>query len=219
MSTETTTTEPAPFNRDLKILSPPKNAGPIPELPESAYKFNANEIGKLYQSTVERREKLENKPLKTQKMRDGEDQEKLKKYPKTTICIRMPDQTIVQAVFQSKEKVSAVYEFTRSLLETPDRKFVLCLPPRTKLVEPSLTLFKAGLSPASNVLFGWIEKGEKGSNDLKKEYLDMKQDLTPSPLPSPDVASSSSNTTTSSEPKPKAKTVPKWLQKGLFNKK
>lgn len=29
MSTETTTTEPAPFNRDLKILSPPKNAGPI----------------------------------------------------------------------------------------------------------------------------------------------------------------------------------------------
>lgn len=59
-----------------------------------------------------------------------------------------------------------------------------------------------------------------GSNDLKQEYLDMKQDLTPSPLPSPNVASSSSsNTTTSSEPKPKAKTVPKWLQKGLFNKK
>lgn len=58
--------------------------------------------------------------------------------------------------------VSAVYEFVRSLLETPERKFVLCLPPRSKLVEPSITLFKAGLSPASNVLFGWIEKGEKG---------------------------------------------------------
>lgn len=58
--------------------------------------------------------------------------------------------------------VSAVYDFVRSLLETPERKFVLCLPPRTKLVEPTITLFKAGLSPASNVLFGWIEKGEKG---------------------------------------------------------
>lgn len=58
--------------------------------------------------------------------------------------------------------VSALYEFTRTLLETPDRKFVLCLPPRTKLTEPSLTFFKAGLSPASNVLFAWIEKGEKG---------------------------------------------------------
>lgn len=37
-------------------------------------------------------------------MRDGEDQEKLKKYPKTTIRIRMPDHTIVQAVFQTKER-------------------------------------------------------------------------------------------------------------------
>lgn len=105
--------------------------------------------------------------MKTQKIRDGEEAEKLKKYPKTTIRIRMPDHTIVQAVFQSRERVSALYEFTKSLLEQPDRKFVLCLPPRTKLVEPSLTLFKAGLSPASNVLFGWIEKGEKGKKGVK----------------------------------------------------
>lgn len=47
---------------------------------------------------------LQNRPLKTQKMRDSEDQEKLKKYPKTTIRVRMPDHTIVQAVFQSKER-------------------------------------------------------------------------------------------------------------------
>lgn len=106
----------------------------------------------------------------------------------------------------------------RSLLESTDRKFVLCLPPRTKLTEPSLTLFKAGLSPASNVLFGWIEKGE--NVELKKEYIDMKQDMTPSPLPSP--SANNSDTTSnknSTETKPKTKTVPKWLQKGLFNKK
>lgn len=46
----------------------------------------------------------QHRPLKTQKMRDSEDQEKLKKYPKTTIRVRMPDHTIVQAVFQSKER-------------------------------------------------------------------------------------------------------------------
>lgn len=116
-------------------------------------------------------------------MRDSEDNERLKKYPKTTIRVRMPDHTIIQAVFQSKERgrkknklvmvrysrlmetpllVSVLYDFVRSLLETADRKFVLCLPPRTKLIEPTLTLFKAGLSPASNVLFAWIENGEKG---------------------------------------------------------
>jgi tRNA A37 threonylcarbamoyladenosine synthetase subunit TsaC/SUA5/YrdC len=37
-------------------------------------------------------------------MRDAEEQEKLKKHPKTTIRVRMPDHTIVQATFQSKEK-------------------------------------------------------------------------------------------------------------------
>ncbi|CAO3610454.1 unnamed protein product [Mucor fragilis] len=221
----TTETAAQPFDRELKILSPPKNGASIPELPESAYKLDSNEIKRLYQSTVERRQNLENRPLKTQKMRDSEDQEKLKKYPKTTIRVRMPDHTIVQAVFQSKERVSAVYEFVRSLLETPERKFVLCLPPRTKLVEPTITLFKAGLSPASNVLFGWIEQGEKAGNDLKEEYLAMKQDLTPTASPQtsssnvPTVSSSNSDSKSSKSSSSTSKPIPKWLQKGLFNKK
>lgn len=76
---ETPVEAPVPFDRQLKILSPPKNAGPIrkalfcflltvythsvilAELPESAYKLDPNEIKKLYQSTVERRQNLENK--------------------------------------------------------------------------------------------------------------------------------------------------------------
>ncbi|KAI8643134.1 hypothetical protein BD408DRAFT_342922 [Parasitella parasitica] len=103
----TTGTEAQDFDRELKILNPPKNGASIPELPESAYKLEANEIKQLYQSSVERRQNLENRPLKTQKMRDSEDQEKLKKYPKTTIRVRMPDHTIIHAVFQSREKGKA----------------------------------------------------------------------------------------------------------------
>ncbi|KAI8877133.1 hypothetical protein K501DRAFT_198843 [Backusella circina FSU 941] len=91
-------------DREIKVFNPPKNAGPVAELPEGAYKLSANEIKQLYQSQVERRQNLENKPLETQKMRDVKDTEKLKKYPKTTIRIRMPDHTIVQAIFQSKER-------------------------------------------------------------------------------------------------------------------
>jgi tRNA A37 threonylcarbamoyladenosine synthetase subunit TsaC/SUA5/YrdC len=37
-------------------------------------------------------------------MRDSEENERLKRYPKTTIRVRMPDHTIVQAMFQSKER-------------------------------------------------------------------------------------------------------------------
>ncbi|KAI8382959.1 hypothetical protein BD560DRAFT_385631 [Blakeslea trispora] len=210
------------FDRQIKVLRPPASAGPIAELPESAYKLSPNEVKQLYQSTVERREKLENSPLKTQKMRDKEESEKLKKYPKTTIRIRMPDHVIVQAVFESKERVSALYDFVRSFLETPERKFVLCLPPRTKLIEPTMTLFKAGLSPASNVLFGWIEKANEGTgNNVKKEYIDMLEDMI-SPQPSPPIAPTLSSTSTSSstgDAGNKSKPIPKWLQKGLFNKK
>lgn len=68
-----------------------------------------------------------------------------------------------------------LYELVRSLLVTPERKFVLCLPPRTKLTQPTITLFKAGLSPASNVLFVWIEEGEKGTT---KKWLERKKKVT-----------------------------------------
>ncbi|KAI8081192.1 hypothetical protein BDF21DRAFT_339181 [Thamnidium elegans] len=110
-TTDAATVTIEPIDRQLKILSPPKNASQIPDLPETAYKLEANEIKQLYQSTVERRQNLENKPLKTQKMRDGEEQEKLKKYPRTTIRIRMPDHTIVQAVFQSRERGIYLFYF------------------------------------------------------------------------------------------------------------
>lgn len=62
-----------------------------------------------------------------------------------------------------------------------------------------------------------------GSNDLKQEYLDMKKDLTPIASPQPSNTSTSSANTNDSKStastSTKAKTVPKWLQKSLFNKK
>lgn len=121
-------------------------------------------------------------------------------------------------------KVSQLYDFIRTLLETPERKFVLCLPPRKKLTDPSLTLYKAGLSPASNVLFGWIEKGEQNGNDLKQEYLSMKEEmLMPSPEPraseGPSLQSEKKSSSSNSSSSSSSKGVPKWLQKGLFKNK
>lgn len=56
--------------------------------------------------------------------------------------------------------VGDVYDFVRSTLATPERKFLLCLPPRTKLIDPEINLFKAGLAPASNVTFVWLDKAD-----------------------------------------------------------
>lgn len=62
--------------------------------------------------------------------------------------------------------VRDLYDFVQSTLETPSRKFLLCLPPRSKLIEPELTLYKAGLAPASNVTFVWIEKAAPGQRGM-----------------------------------------------------
>ncbi|KAI8997187.1 hypothetical protein BDB01DRAFT_770169 [Pilobolus umbonatus] len=215
-----TNPEEKPFDREIKVLGLPQNAAPISEVPESVYKLSPNEVKQLYQSAVEYRQSLENRPLKTEKMRTAEEQDKLKKYPRTTIRIRMPNHIILQAVFRSTEKVSALYEFVKTMLETPDRKFLLCLPPRTKLSDTTLSLFKAGLAPASNVLFIWIDKSsetDNGGNMIKKEYYDMKQDLsTTTPVPEAVSDTSSAKTASSSNNK---KHIPKWLQKGLLKKK
>ncbi|CDH59560.1 hypothetical protein RO3G_02662 [Lichtheimia corymbifera JMRC:FSU:9682] len=216
--------EPPVFDRQIKMIRPPANAPAIVELPESFYKLSPNEVKSLYQSHVERRENLENRPLKTQKIRVAEEQERMKKYPKTTIRVRFPDSTMLQATFKSSERVRDLYDFVQSTLETPSRKFLLCLPPRSKLIEPELTLYKAGLAPASNVTFVWIEKAAPGQRDVPavtQSYLSMMEDLpppsVPSPVSSPGTASTASNSSASASTK-KAGSMPKWLQKGLFKK-
>ncbi|KAI8136993.1 hypothetical protein BJV82DRAFT_492951, partial [Fennellomyces sp. T-0311] len=91
-------------DRQIKMFNPPSNAPARIELPESFFKLSANEIKSLYKSQVEKRENLENRPLKTQKIRQAEELERMKKYPRTTIRIRFPDSTILQAAFKSQEK-------------------------------------------------------------------------------------------------------------------
>ncbi|ORZ14558.1 hypothetical protein BCR42DRAFT_329437 [Absidia repens] len=95
---------PPPKDRQIQIFSPPANATVPAEVPESFFKLDSNQVAKLYKAQVAHRQDLENSPLKTQKMRNTEELERMKKYPKTTIRVRFPDHTILQAVFESKER-------------------------------------------------------------------------------------------------------------------
>ncbi|SAM03544.1 hypothetical protein [Absidia glauca] len=216
------------------------------EVPESFYKLDSNQVAKLYKAQVAHRQDLENRhvvkqnecvhreliplflfvcspsPLKTQKMRNAEELERMKKYPKTTIRVRFPDHTILQAVFESKEPVAALYEFIGSTLATPDRAFLLCLPPRTKLTEPEVTLYKAGLAPASNVMFVWLDRNGAKQPALSKTYLDQIKPLSLPSSPSATTDTPSSSSSSSSPNKSSSSSasggVPKWLKKGLFKK-
>ncbi|KAI8079858.1 uncharacterized protein BX664DRAFT_269639 [Halteromyces radiatus] len=104
--TSSTPTPPPvpPKDRQIQVFSPPANSPAPAEIPESFFKLDSNQVAKLYKAQVAHRQNLEDSPLKTQKMRNAEELERMKKYPKTTIRVRFPDHTILQAVFESKEK-------------------------------------------------------------------------------------------------------------------
>ncbi|ORX61849.1 hypothetical protein DM01DRAFT_1067226 [Hesseltinella vesiculosa] len=226
-------TAPPTIDRQVKVFSPPKNAQQQAQVPETFYKLDGKEIASLYKAQVAYRQQLEDaakqnhsslvfinnrRPLKTQKMRQLEEQEKMKRYPKTTIRVRLPDLTLLQATFESKEKVGVLYEFLGSTLATPDRAFLLCLPPRIKLTDPSITLYKAGLAPASNLTLVWLKPGSVPGSVLSSTYMAMIQPLeTPSLAPVADSSAPTKASSSSSQPKPKP--IPTWLKKGLFKNK
>ncbi|CAO3675916.1 unnamed protein product [Umbelopsis vinacea] len=226
MSTNEPTNAVPAIDRGIKVMSPPQGSGSSQmTVPESFYKLTPAEIKQLYQSQVNRRQALDNAPLKTKSMRNLEEKERMKKYPKTTIRVRFPDGLILQINFLSSEKVSTLYSVIKSTLRNPDREFLLCLPPRQQLVEMEQTIFKAGLAPASNVTFvGARTPDDKGLPVLSDTYLSQVQQM-PRPPDMTDTGSSSSsnttssaNTATSSIKNNVSKAVPKWLQKGLLKK-
>lgn len=71
------------------------------ELPPSFFELSQVEIRILLDSHKSAVHALENKPLLTQKLRDREKLMKEKKYPKTMIRVRFPDQYILEATFFS----------------------------------------------------------------------------------------------------------------------
>ncbi|GAB5589450.1 hypothetical protein Unana1_04350 [Umbelopsis nana] len=219
MSTNEQSNAAPAIDRDIKVMSPPQGSAPSQvAVPESFYKLTPAEIKQLYQSQVNKRQALDNAPLKTKTMRNLEEKERMKKYPKTTIRVRLPDGLVLQINFLSSEKatiaVSTLYSVIKSTLRNPDREFLLCLPPRRQLVELDQTLYKAGLAPASNVTFVAARTpNDKGTVQQMPRPPDMTD--TGSPISS---SSSSASASSNSIKDNMSKAVPKWLQKGLLKK-
>ncbi|KAH8555816.1 hypothetical protein BGW37DRAFT_478675 [Umbelopsis sp. PMI_123] len=222
MSTTEQTNAAPVIDREIKVMSPHQGGAPSQvSVPESFYKLTPAEIKQLYQSQVNKRQSLDNAPLKTKQMRNLEEKERMKKYPKTTIRVMFSDGLILQINFLSNEKVSTLYSVVRSTLRNPDQEFLLCLPPRRQLVDMNETIFKAGLAPASKVTFvGAATAGSKGLSELSEQYLKNVQQM-PRPPDMTDTGNSQAATSSTSVTSIKdnvSKAVPKWLSKGLLKK-
>jgi tether containing UBX domain for GLUT4 len=99
----------------------------------------------LHQSRVAERERLVDAPLKTSIIREREEKQREARYPtvrpmflmhraeynmcyQTRIRVKFPDQTQLERVFPSTDKIRSVYAFVRGSLREDVKpvKFVLC---------------------------------------------------------------------------------------------
>ncbi|KAF0451245.1 Tether containing UBX domain for GLUT4 [Gigaspora margarita] len=171
------------FDRDIKVFNPPPEnvlmSNKI-DLPDSFYELTAAELQYLLAKQALKHKMEENSGFKTSAMRAKEEKERERKYPKTLIRVKFPDSFQLQIAFLSKEHVAELYKFVKSALRTPSREFELYVsPPKRTLSDKNITLYQAGLSPASVVYCIWADKSI--GNDivpyLSDEYLKLREDL------------------------------------------
>uniref|UniRef100_A0A1D1XF21 Tether containing UBX domain for GLUT4 n=1 Tax=Anthurium amnicola TaxID=1678845 RepID=A0A1D1XF21_9ARAE len=168
------------FDRDIKVFNPPPENMTLTQmdLPDSFYELTSSELQFLLAMQDSKRKADENAGFKTRAMREQEEKARERKYPKTIIRVRFPDNFQVQMTFLSKETVGELYEFVKETLRTPQRSFCLFTsPPKKILSEMSLSLYQAGLSPASVVNFSWTDKLSDSGHFLSDEYLKLRTDI------------------------------------------
>ncbi|XP_017334077.1 tether containing UBX domain for GLUT4 [Ictalurus punctatus] len=125
------------------------------ELPDEFFEVTVDDVRKRFSQLKSERRVLEEAPLMTQSLREAQKKEKIDRYPKVVLRIQFPDRRVLQGFFRPLETVAVLKQFVRTHLQDPDLPFYLFIaPPKTKLDDPSTTLFQANLFPAALVYFG-----------------------------------------------------------------
>ncbi|RIA95236.1 hypothetical protein C1645_816969 [Glomus cerebriforme] len=169
------------FDRDVKVFNPPaENVTLLTQidLPDSFYELTPSELQYLLAMQNSQRKAKENAVFKTRAVREQEEKARERKYPKTMIRVRFPDSFQLQMNFLSKETVGQLYEFVKGALRTPQRSFHLYTsPPKNVIADMSVSLYHAGLAPATIVHFNWTDKLSDSGHFLSDEYLKLRIDL------------------------------------------
>uniref|UniRef100_A0A1B6K7N0 UBX domain-containing protein n=1 Tax=Homalodisca liturata TaxID=320908 RepID=A0A1B6K7N0_9HEMI len=133
---------------------------PLPplELPDDFFDLNKDDVRILFKELKQNREDLENRPLRTKAVRELEDStstlSRLNRYTRTVVRVQFPDRMVLQAVFNHSETVQTVLDFIQTFLDPPDVQFYLYTAPPKSILNPSVTLVDAKLTPRALVYFG-----------------------------------------------------------------
>ncbi|KAJ9088242.1 hypothetical protein DSO57_1025035 [Entomophthora muscae] len=124
------------------------------DLPDSHFELSSAELKMAVSGQQARtRQLMEGAPLKTKAMVEKEKKRWLDEHPTTTIRVRLPDTTQLQATFRSIEPISALGQVIRSSLHDSRRPFVLSQAPPYRSLDPDSddSFYSLGLVPSAQI--------------------------------------------------------------------
>ncbi|KAG8829913.1 hypothetical protein FRC17_005803 [Serendipita sp. 399] len=217
-------TQPDP---SFRVWRPPRASGTASsqprDLPDSFFEVTAMDVMMLQHSRTAERERLVDGPLRTSVMRDRDERQREAKYPMTKIRVKFPDQTQLERVFPSTDKIRSVYAFVRNSLREDVKpiKFVLYqTPPRRelKVSDPNVrekTLLQLQLAPSSVLMLSFFDESLNHNTvpaPLAESVLQMAQDLPPPPVFNEPRSQNPGSSTAGSVAASLEQKLPKWLK-------
>ncbi|CAJ0627682.1 14960_t:CDS:2 [Entrophospora sp. SA101] len=110
-------------NQNIKVYNPPSQDASYSNkinLPDSFYELSPSELKNLLSMQNSKRLASDNAGFKTRAMRQKEDEERERKYPKTLIRVKFPDSYQMQVAFLSKEPDNGPYLSEEYLIMSED---------------------------------------------------------------------------------------------------
>lgn len=197
------------------------------DLPDSHFELSSTELKMAVSSQQARtRQLMEGAPLKTKAMVEKEKKRWLEDHPTTTLRVRLPDTTQLQATFRSLEPVSALGQVIRSSLRDARRPFVLSQAPPYRSLDPDSdkSFYSLGLVPSAQIHLRFTDS--QPETPILMDALSASAEVLP--LPSLPPASDETPAPTNMEHGPREKPVkveprvdagpqgwpklPKWLR-------
>jgi len=167
------------LDRNLKIFHPTKERSSIPPvqlLPRDPL-FYQTTVGDVLREKQRQKDLIEKEEmLRTKAMRERDEKpESNIQYKYTVIRIRMPDGIILQAIFQSNDYLSSLFDYLRSyclvhnwlpfsLISNGDRRVY------ASQDEQSITFRQCDLVPAALLSFQWNEQALRDVQGQKPNF-------------------------------------------------
>ncbi|KAF7232148.1 hypothetical protein EG68_07383 [Paragonimus skrjabini miyazakii] len=138
------------------------------DIPDEFFNHTEEDIRNILRAY--RSEWTNGQPLQTAAMRKSARDQMYRKYPRAIIQFHWSDGVVVQACFDPRERVSALYQFVKEIIQFPEIEFQLyTTPPKFVLKDKTVNLIDANLVPMAKVYFSG--KSTKADDALLPELL------------------------------------------------